>query len=105
MSAVEFIYSKGRLKLHTLVLQALFDLFSYLQLFQFSMTPISFVFASTTSAVILNESWQNSKSFRLLKFENPSSGSKVTDLLFFLQMLSFLGAIITFWLGPRVFFR
>ena len=51
-----------------------------LRLFLFSMTPISFVFASTTSAVASINCWQNSKSFRLLKFKNPSSGSKVTDL-------------------------
>ena len=63
------------------------------------MTPISFVFASTTSAVSLNDSWQNSKSFRLLKFENPSSGSKVTDHLVILSNIELFCMDTTFWLG------
>ena len=54
------------------------------------MTPISFVLASTTSAVTSINCWQNSKSFRLLKIENPSSGSKVTDLLVNLSNVDFV---------------
>ena len=65
------------------------------------MTPISFVFASTTSAVSLNDSWQNSKSFRLLKIENPSSGSKVTDLLVNLSKVELMGTDTTPWLGQN----
>ena len=59
------------------------------------MPPISFVFASTKSAIVPFNCWQNFRTFSLLKFENPFRGSEVTVLQVFfkkLQVLSWLVA-------------